>query len=52
MKKICDCVYFKEGSYCAYWNTTVTLALSKVCRYPALKRIKLKKHIRLTTVLK
>ena len=49
MKKICDCVYFNEG-YCRYWNTTVTLALSRVCKYPTLKRKNMK--IRLTKVLK
>ena len=50
MKKICDCVYLKEGSYCAYWNTTVTIAISKVCKYRALRRktakIRLKKSLK------
>ena len=47
--KYCDCVYFSEG-YCKYWNTTVTTAISKVCKYKTLKRKNIK--IRLTKVLK
>ena len=47
--KYCDCVYFSEG-YCKYWNTTVTTAISKVCKYRALQRKSMK--IRLTKVLK
>ena len=47
--KYCDCVYFNEG-YCRYWNTTVTTAISKVCKYKTLQRKNIK--IRLTTVLK
>ena len=45
MKKYCNCVYFSEG-YCKYWNTTVTTAISKVCKYKTLQRKNIK--IRLT----
>ena len=50
MKKYCDCVYFVDGGWCRYWNTTVTTAIAKVCRYRTLQRKNMK--IRLTKVLK
>ena len=47
--KYCNCVYFNEG-YCRYWNTTVTTAISKVCKYRTLRRkdikIRLKKSLK------
>ena len=45
MKKYCNCCYYVDG-YCKYWNTTVTIAISKVCKYKTLYRFK--KKIRLT----
>lgn len=45
MKKYCNCVYYVDG-YCKYWNTTVTTAISKVCKYKTLQRKNMK--IRLT----
>ena len=44
--KYCNCCYFSEG-YCRYWNCTVTLAISKMCKYKTLKRMKTIKRIRL-----